>query len=728
MKRQSMYAGILILLMAVLVSGCAYYNTFYNAKKKFNEAERDNRKPQTSQTTPARPAQSTTTQTAAPQRNVLSPEKYRKVIETCSKLLEFYPKSRWVDDALYLMGVSYYRLGELSRAERKFAELQTLFPKSRYIPAATLFLGRTYIEQKDFERAIDLISKGLPAARTNRDKADMHYLLGVIYRDQRRWSDAAEQFQTTIELQPSRELLLKTYYEYGLAEYNAGKYEAARDALARVARLTSDWSQAYDAFIYWSRSEARLQNYEMAEGILRRIGSSPKYLEHTEDIPLELAEIALEAEHTDNAVMLYQEYVYKYPQGTRRSFAYYRLALIHRDKLIDLPNAKAYLDSAVASGGTLGYADSARTALAQLSKGLLAIDRIEEINAQLAGLNESANSAAPALVTEDSVTQQSPVVEEIEDEKPDSMESQSRVRKSPAATLADSIARALQRSDSLAADSLKRIHTDTLGTNPDIIEPGEDLADAPDEEVVPSMNQEQTLRRELHQAYLHVAEFYQYGLADTDSALHYYRLAASLRDDPSTYWKANLFLAEHLARNDTLSSAKADAHYRAVVEADSVPLEASNLAREALHLPLIERPIPPQRIALQNAEEVQLAGHCSPDSLLALYSQVIAFDSSSPEGQTALFAKAHIYENDLAEYDSAGLVFSALLEYFPDSSFARRLRRKLGPPDSLASSYFTMTKDEIIGKRAPLEDFLEQSPDSSGWPPPEESLEGRRYQ
>ncbi|MDD5087853.1 MAG: tetratricopeptide repeat protein, partial [bacterium] len=135
---------------AILISGCAYFNTYYNAKRKFSEAENDNRSrptpaqtqtPVQPQTTPSPPAG------AGVQRDVRSPEKYRKVIETCSKLLEFYPKSRWVDDALYLMGVSYYRLGELDRADRKFTELVTIFPKSVHVPEAILFHARSLGEQ-----------------------------------------------------------------------------------------------------------------------------------------------------------------------------------------------------------------------------------------------------------------------------------------------------------------------------------------------------------------------------------------------------------------------------------------------------------------------------------------------------------------------------------------------------------------------------------------------------
>ncbi len=150
-------SGLILLLCFVgavaSLSGCAYYNTFYNVERKFTDAERERR--QADRQTAQQSAAGTATQPATtppggtPARaQTAGADKYRKVIETSSKLLEYYPKSRWVDDALLVMGVSYYRLGDLPRAERKFTELMTLFPKSKHVTEAVIWKAQTLADQK----------------------------------------------------------------------------------------------------------------------------------------------------------------------------------------------------------------------------------------------------------------------------------------------------------------------------------------------------------------------------------------------------------------------------------------------------------------------------------------------------------------------------------------------------------------------------------------------------
>jgi len=74
---------ILGVLLLVTFTGCAYYNTFYLAKRYY----RDGQKAQ----------ERSALDTPAPE----AAAKYDGVIRQCAKILVDYPKSKWVDDALY---------------------------------------------------------------------------------------------------------------------------------------------------------------------------------------------------------------------------------------------------------------------------------------------------------------------------------------------------------------------------------------------------------------------------------------------------------------------------------------------------------------------------------------------------------------------------------------------------------------------------------------------------
>ncbi|MBD3332047.1 hypothetical protein GF356_04295, partial [candidate division GN15 bacterium] len=90
---------VALIACSLLVSGCVYYNTFYNARTAFDEAE-DLRKD------------------SPPDQPRIDQNNYRRAIEKSQKVVENHPNSKWYDDAVWIIGVSYFHLEEYSKAER----------------------------------------------------------------------------------------------------------------------------------------------------------------------------------------------------------------------------------------------------------------------------------------------------------------------------------------------------------------------------------------------------------------------------------------------------------------------------------------------------------------------------------------------------------------------------------------------------------------------------------
>ena len=92
----------LFLFAAALVLGtlnCAYYNTFYNAKMNYNDGVK----------------------LLAGKTPNQAKDKFDKAIQKSAAEITNYPKSRWVDEAVYLIGMSYYWENDYLRAESQFA-------------------------------------------------------------------------------------------------------------------------------------------------------------------------------------------------------------------------------------------------------------------------------------------------------------------------------------------------------------------------------------------------------------------------------------------------------------------------------------------------------------------------------------------------------------------------------------------------------------------------------
>jgi TolA-binding protein len=737
MKRRWLQPVGFLLVTVLIVTSCAYYNTFFDARKKFAEAERDNRaRPQqTQQQSSGGQARAGTP--AAPV-NVQSPDKYRKVIETCSKLLEFYPNSRWVDDALMLMGMSYYRLQDLPRADRKFTELITIFPKSKYVVEADVWKARILSDQKNYVAAAALLQETMPKIRGTEQRATALFLLGSLFYEQRRWSDAADQFQAAAALRQPRDQRTNALYRLGLSRQQQENYEQAGTAFSAVVRECRDTTVAYDATVRWSKCEAALKRYDRAEEILLNAQANDLFLSCADDIPLELAALSIESGRIEDGAAIYEEYVATHPKSERRGLAFYRLALVHRDRRADLATSKSLLDSVASAGASKDITDSARAAGEDIAKGLLAFEAIQDLQKAVDSLKAEISSPVrkrqvpprdttmlppmrgpvPADTTKQVPEKSTSVVpsDSIHPAHNDSVQSLPETRGAVTSQSADSILKTLSRRDTTNRISMPP-KTVASPISPVRTTSGKDTMSAEDQLL--------EYRQLLQVAYLRAGEFYDQNLADPDSALNYYRLAAADTLDMDTYWKANLYLATLLPQSDSAVSPEARACYENVLKVQDIPVDAANRARRALGLPLLTAPLPAQKAALLAAENAWFSQSVAPDSAIRLYAAVIRMDSTTIDARTALFAQADIYEKSLQKPDSVRVIYDALMARYPTAYWVDRLKARLKPPDS--TSVFLMSDEQLMGKKVSVESLLQPAASDSGWPPPEESLHRIRY-
>ena len=122
------------------MTGCVYYNTFYNARKNFNEAEKDRLK-------------SIESGAASPRINT---NKYKIAIEKASIVLEKHPNSKYYDDALYVIGVSYFWIKDYLKSQRKFREILANFEESEYSTLSKLYLAQCKLQLDERPEAITI--------------------------------------------------------------------------------------------------------------------------------------------------------------------------------------------------------------------------------------------------------------------------------------------------------------------------------------------------------------------------------------------------------------------------------------------------------------------------------------------------------------------------------------------------------------------------------------------
>lgn len=105
------YGRLLLLALGTGIASCGYFNTLYNARREFGEAERA-----------ASRGEASTAQT-----------KYLGAIQKAAKSYRKYPNGRWSDDALYLIARARFELREYAAARAASTELlqKTADPQMR---------------------------------------------------------------------------------------------------------------------------------------------------------------------------------------------------------------------------------------------------------------------------------------------------------------------------------------------------------------------------------------------------------------------------------------------------------------------------------------------------------------------------------------------------------------------------------------------------------------------
>lgn len=774
-----------VLLLVIFNSGCgplkpvgrfydnftAYYNTFYNVKKKFNEAERVRRKnirehdnPNTEPTVPI--------------------NTYQTVIESGASLLEYYPDSRWIDDTLIIMGIAYFRLGEYGRAERKFSELITIFPNSEHVSTAYVWRARVVAEQGRLEEAEKGLFAALPYIKRKHELAEANLILGHLYEQKRQWSDASSYYEKSVTGLTERDERINAYFSLGNALLNQKRYEEAKDAFYTVINKSRSTRQVFDASILWSRCMLALSNYAEAEQLLLRLRRNPEFEALIASIDVEIAALAVATGDIDRGIELYQDFINNSENSAEKGIAYYRLGEIYRDHKTDLAVAQAKFDSVSSSGADRSLVDSARTASDGLSRGLFDLSRIESLKDSIAvfelesdslkhidwsqvpievesnvDIHEESTQDMP--IADSTITTAQPVVEEeaentsvafsdsLVTDSSESIEAQltdeaieddssslstviseadtivEERKLTPAALLADSLLRAMKAErDKANADSTQ---IDSM-----LVE------SAPVEEDTLSQRERQALeriqyldstvvvlRQNLMSSYLQTAEFFKEIIIDPDSSLKYLELAAATPMQQEDYWKAALQLITRLKKSEAPDYDRINNLYRKALTVESMPLSVRNMIRKELGYELLDAETTEQERKLMDAESAFLSDTLSAEQVAPLYREVVQIDSISPVGLQAWFGLLYLYEYRIKNYDSASAITQTMIDLFPDSSFVPRLNKKL--KELPTASAFDISDEDIMALRTKSHESMTAQPDSTGWPPAEDLLKGRRY-
>ncbi len=247
--------NLLAILIILFASGCAYYNTFFNAKQTYEQAQKKHRS------------------TKNVRGSGESKTAYQKTIKKCWKLIDFYgDSSKYADDALLLIGKSHYQLSEYDKAERIFEQFIPKYPDSKLVPEAKLWLARTYVKLDKDPLALNLLQNFFKENKTTKEiAAQVFYVLGELYIKTGEKEKAIENLNKCIEIADDDELAGGAQYLIAKNFFDLGEFENAIAAFKKTYKHDLPVMQYFYSLMYQVDALDSLGQYDKSEVLLKKM-------------------------------------------------------------------------------------------------------------------------------------------------------------------------------------------------------------------------------------------------------------------------------------------------------------------------------------------------------------------------------------------------------------------------------------------------------------------------
>ena len=311
----------------LLVSGgCSvYFNTFFNAKKAFNAAEK------------AREGS---------RRSTAGQNDYKKAIEKALKVAENYPNSKYYDDAIYMLGVSYYYTQQYGKAERRFREILANYPESGFAQEANLYLAKTKLALGTLDDAMTIFGQVFESDLSKEFKTESAMELGTYYYDEKRHADARRYFMAVRDSLGDKATAREAQAYIADGYFDLFQFQDALSGYLQLLGMEPDNNQKYHALYRSALCSFRMQRVSVGLGYLDQLIQDPLYFDSLGILKLTMAEGYENDEELTQAEAVYENVAATSEKKSWQAMAQYRLGLIYQFDYGQLNKAKEYFDKA----------------------------------------------------------------------------------------------------------------------------------------------------------------------------------------------------------------------------------------------------------------------------------------------------------------------------------------------------------------------------------------------
>ncbi len=642
----------------------------------------------------------------------------QKVIEKCSQILQFHQNSSYVDDALLMLGKSFYYQANYRKALRKFNELIVTQPHSDLILETNLWVGKTQLKLKDYEDALAT----LKSVRKEAVKEDEKQIVQDSYIEEIKYNIAQNNFADAVNL--ANELLkysdddkvnAEIAYETGILYEESDSLKQAIASFRKVQDYSPDYETLFNSRIELGKVLRQDKQYQNALDVYEEMRGEKKYADSFNDIDLERGITLLKMNKTEDAVSILLEVDTSKTKSPSQGLAAYQLGEVFKNHYKNFDSALVFYNHAVNSTAPKDTIAVARDNVTLLGKFKTVLGKLKDDKKELS------YALDPELFKKDSIAYQLKLLslEEAENAKrnhylgKDAIPTIQDTGKAIDSTLArDSILAKLAKDPTISKDSL-RIIDSTLAKDSAKIKDQNNIFKRRELPVVQNetnFNKNESRDRKFRDANLHNREpnehnkpkeikekpperptepvdTLKYHIIQTefnlgnilftefnfpDSAYSYYNNI--LTDYPNSPFQARVLFAVgsyYLTINDSI---KADSLFN-IIYNNYKNERIVNAAADKLGKPLIDFNYDPaQPMYVSASDKLQNAKY---DSSISDFYKIYLTHPQSPYAAKALYTTGWILENKMNLNDSAVVVYDTLIKRYPYSKYTANIKPRV---------------------------------------------------
>jgi len=351
------------MVLLFVFSSCAYFNTFYNARQYFEQAEKQRLEKAGESIPPG------------------AIDAYGKVIDKSQYVIDKYPDSKLVKEALLLIGMSRFHRKEYRIAETVFKQYVETYDDN--VDQAEYWLALCKWKLGKPQPALDVLQSMLETATDKNFISSIYLSKAEINLDIDNSKLALEYLVLAAETNKDRDERGQIYYRIAELAYNAEDYEQALSANTEVVKNSTSKKRKEEANLQIVRIHRLLGNWDTVKDLIKSMLLDETFKTIHGDLDLELVKLYQMDGLMEEAITRIESIKEDYKNSKTSAEAYYIHGEIALYDYWNLDDAKKYFEWVTREYRQSIYTSTANLRAKEITKYQESLEEITTLDDQI---------------------------------------------------------------------------------------------------------------------------------------------------------------------------------------------------------------------------------------------------------------------------------------------------------------------------------------------------------